>query len=108
MRSTLSDMVTYLNEHLSVHAAVEAPTERTDRYVIVMPVGGEPSFDALNHDYALQAWATTYADAEALIREVCDVMRDNGAVTMLASPIPLGYDGIYYWWQASFTIHALW
>ena len=108
MRSTLTELVAYLNEHLSVHAAVEAPTERTDKYVIVMPVGGEPSLDAQHNDYALQAWATTYTGAEALVREVCDVMRDNGAATMLASPIPLGYDGIYWWWQTSFTVHALW
>lgn len=108
MRSTLEEMVAYLNSTLSVRAYAEAPEHRPDAYVIVMPVGGEPSLDALHHDYALQAWATSYGDAEVLVREVCDAMRENRAATMLASPIPLGYDGIYYWWQASFTIHALW
>ena len=108
MRSTLAELVAYLNATLAVHTGAQAPDKRTDKYVIVMPVGGEPSLDAIHHDYALQAWATTYTDAEALVREVCDAMHDNGAATMMASPIPLGYDGTHYWWQASFTIHALW
>ena len=108
MRSTLAELVAYLGDALTVHVGAQAPTERADQYVIVMPVGGEPSLDALHNDYALQAWATTYGDAETLVRQVCDAMRDNGAATMLASPIPLGYDGSHYWWQASFTVHALW
>lgn len=107
MRSTLEEVVAYLSDSLDVPVSSQAPAERPDAYVIVDPVGGTPSLDALHHDYAIQAWSTSYAGAEALIREVCDVMRDTSA-TPYASPVPLGYDGGYCWWQATFTFHALW
>lgn len=107
MRSTLEEVVAYLSQSLDVPVSTEAPAERPEAFVLVDPVGGTASLDALHHDYAIQAWATDYADAEALIREVCDVMRYTSA-TPYASPVPLGYDGVYRWWQATFTVHALW
>ena len=107
MRSTLSEVVTHLRSALDVPVYTEAPEHRTEAYVLVNPVGGTPSLDAQHNDYALQAWATTYADAEALIREVCDAMRDTGS-TPYASPVPLGKDETHYWWQATYTVHALW
>ena len=107
MRSTLEEVVAYLAEALDAPVYAEAPRDRPEAYVLVDPVGGTPSFDALHHDYAFQAWATTYADAEALIREVCDAMRDTGS-TPYASPVPLGKDETHYWWQATYTVHALW
>lgn len=107
MRSTLEEVVSYLASTLSVPVSSEAPADRPDVYVLVDPVGGTPSLDALHQDYALQAWATDYATAEATIRDVCDAMVAYGA-TCFALPVPLGYDGIYRWWQATFTVHALW
>jgi len=107
MRSTLEGVVDHLSDALDVPVYAEAPRSRPDAYVLVDPVGGTPSLDALHHDYALQAWATTYADAESLIRECCDAMRGTGA-TPYATPVPLGRDETHFWWQVTFTVHALW
>lgn len=107
MRSTLEGVVAYLTDALDVPVYAEAPRHRPTAYVLVNPVGGSPSLDALHHDYALQAWATTYADAEELIREACDAMHGTGA-TPYAPPVPLGKDETHHWWQATFTVHALW
>lgn len=107
MRSTLEEVVAYLTEALDVPVYAEAPRNRPTAYVLVDPVGGTPSFDALHHDYAMQAWATTYAGAEALAREVCDAMRGTNA-TPFASMVPLGKDETHYWWQVTYTVHALW
>ena len=67
----------------------------------------DPDLDALHPDYAIQAWTKSYADSEQLCRACCDAMREMGA-TPYADPVPLGYDGTYYWWQATYTVHALW
>lgn len=107
MRSTLSEVVTYLRSALDVPVYTEAPANRPEAYVLVDPVGGTPSLDALHRDYALQAWATTYDGAEALIRQCCDAMRSYGA-TPYADMVPLGVDQTHYWWQATYTVHALW
>jgi hypothetical protein len=107
MRSTLEGLLAYLGEALAVPAYHSAPQQRPDAYVLVDPVGGTPSLDAQHNDYALQAWATTYDGAEALVRECCDAMRAYGA-TPYAVPVPLGFDGRHYWWQVTFTVHALW
>ena len=107
MRSTLDEVVYHLANRLDVPVYMQAPRRRPDAYVLVDPVGGTPSLDALHNDYALQAWATSYDAAEELIRSVCDAMRDSGA-TPYAAPVPLGHDETHWWWQATFTIHALW
>lgn len=107
MRSTLEGLLAHLAGALGVPVYATAPARRDDAYVLVDPVGGTPSLDAQHNDYAIQAWATTYEAAEALVRECCDAMRDYGA-TPYASPVPLGYDGRHYWWQTTFTVHALW
>lgn len=107
MRSVLEEVVAHLASALGVGVSTEVPAERPSAFVVVDPVGGRSTLDALHSDYAIQAWATTYADAEELMRDACDAMRGMNA-TVLADPVPLGYDGTYRWWQATFTIHALW
>lgn len=108
MRSTLEELMAHLARVLSVPAYSQAPQHRPDAYVLVNPVGGTPSLDAQHNDYALQAWATSYNAAEALVRECCCAMRAYGA-TPYATPVPMGFDGHgYYWWQTTFTVHALW
>lgn len=107
MRSVLEEVVAHLASALDVGVSTEVPAERPSSFVVVDPVGGRSTLDALHSDYAIQAWATTYADAEELMRDACDAMRGMNA-TVLADPVPLGYDGTYRWWQATFTIHALW
>lgn len=108
MRSTFEELESYLSGVLTVPVYFAAPGEsRPQDYVLIDPVGGTPSLDAQHNDYALQAWSTTYDGAEALIRTCCDAMRAYGA-TPYANPVPLGFDGIYFWWQATFTVHALW
>lgn len=107
MRSTLEDLLARLRDDMGVPVYANAPRTRPPAYVLVDPVGGTPSLDALHHDYALQAWARSYGDAEALVRECCDAMRSYGA-TPYAVPVPLGFDGTYFWWQSTFTVHALW
>lgn len=107
MRSVLEEVVAHLSSALDVGVSTEVPAERPSSFVVVDPVGGRSTLDALHSDYAIQAWATTYADAEELMRDACDAMRGMNA-TVLADPVPLGYDGTYRWWQATFTVHALW
>ena len=107
MRSTLQGLIDYLGGALGVPVYHSAPKTRDAAYVLVDPVGGTPSLDAQHNDYALQAWATTYEASEALARACCDAMRDYGA-TPYSVPVPLGFDGRHYWWQVTFTVHALW
>ena len=107
MRSTLEGLLAHLTGALGVPVYKSAPRNRPDAYVLVDPVGGRTTLDAQHSDYALQAWATTYDAAEALSRACCDAMREYGA-TPYANPVPLGYDGRHYWWQVTFTVHALW
>jgi len=107
MRSTLEGLLAHLAGALGVPVCKSAPRERDAAYVLVDPVGGRNTLDAQHCDYALQAWATTYDAAEALVRSCCDAMREYGA-TPYANPVPLGYDGRHYWWQVTFTVHALW
>ena len=108
MRSTFEGVMAHLAAVLAVPAYSQAPEHRPDAYVLVDPVGGSSTLDALHPQYALQAWSTTYDGAEALVRQCCDAMRSYGA-TPYADPVPLGFDGQgYYWWQATFTVHALW
>lgn len=107
MRSVLSEVIAHLNGALDVPASATAQEHRPDAYVLVDPVGGTSTMDDLHPQYAVQAWATTNLDAEALVRACCDAMRDYGA-TLYADPVPLGYDGTHFWWQATFTVHALW
>jgi hypothetical protein len=107
MRSVLQAVVAHLAATLDVPVAPVAPKERPDAFVIVDPVGGRSELDALHPDYAIQAWTKSYADSEQLCRACCDAMREMGA-TPYADPVPLGYDGTYYWWQATYTVHALW
>ena len=107
MRSTLEGLMAHLAATLTVPAYSQAPDNRPAAYVLVDPVGGASTLDALHPQYALQAWATSKDAAESLVRECCDAMRSYGA-TPYADPIPLGFDGIYHWWQATFTVHALW
>lgn len=107
MRSTLEGLLAHLSGALGVPVYATAPKGRDAAYVLVDPVGGTLTLDAQHADYALQAWATTYEGAESLVLECCDAMRAYGA-TPYAAPVPLGYDGRHYWWQATFTVHALW
>ena len=107
MRSTLGGLLAHLTGALGVPVYKSAPRDRDPAYVLVNPVGGRNTLDAQHSDYALQAWATTYDAAEALSRACCDAMREYGA-TPYANPVPLGYDGRHYWWQVTFTVHALW
>lgn len=107
MRSVLEEVVAHLASSLDVPVSAEAPTVRPAAFVVVQPVGGSSAYPDLHSDYAVQAWARTYADSESLVRECCDAMLAYGA-TMMADPVPLGYDGTHRWWQASFTVHALW
>ena len=107
MRSTLEGLLAHLKGALGVPVYKSAPEKRDEAYVLVDPVGGRTTLDAQHCDYALQAWATTYDAAEALARACCDAMREYGA-TPYANPVPLGYDGRHYWWQVTFTVHALW
>lgn len=107
MRSTLSAVVGYLRGSLDVPVYTEAPEHRPEAYVLVDPVGGTPSLDALHRDYAIQAWATSYDAAEALIGQCCEAMRSYGT-TPYADMVPLGVDETHYWWQATYTVHALW
>jgi len=107
MRSVLDVVLAHLTKRLDVHVGPVAPKGRPEAYVIVDPVGGRSDTDALHSDYAIQAWSKTYKGAETLCRECCDAMLELGA-TPYADPMPLGYDGIYHWWQATFTVHALW
>lgn len=107
MRSTLEGLSAYLAGALDVPVYTTAPQSRPDSYVLIDPVGGTPSLDALHNDYAIQAWSKSYDDAEEIVRECCDLMAAYGA-TPYANPVPLGFDGTFYWWQATYTVHALW
>ena len=107
MRSILEEVVAHLASSLDVPVSTEAPSVRPAAFVVVQPVGGASAYPDLHPEYAVQAWARTYDASESLVRECCDAMRAYGA-DMTADPVPLGYDGTYRWWQASFTVHALW
>lgn len=107
MRSIIQLVVAHLAASLDVPVSTKVPAVRTPRFVIADPVGGMSSLDALHTDVAIQAWAKTDAEAEELVRDACDAMRGINA-TPMADPVPLGADGTYVWWQASFTVHALW
>lgn len=107
MRSVLQEVVAHLAETLDVPVSTEVPRERPDAFVVVDPVGGSSDTDALHADYAVQAWSVTYDGAESLVRQCCDAMRAMGA-TVYADPVPLGYEAPHRWWQAAFTVHALW
>ena len=107
MRSTLDEVVAYLADGLDVHVDSTSPRERPDTYVVVAAVGGRSTLDALHPNYAIQAWSKSDDDARATLRDVCDLMRSYGA-TPFSDMVPLGNDGIYCWWQVTFTVHALW
>lgn len=107
MRSTLTEVIAYLGSELGVHVDAKAPRSRPDSYVIVQPVGGRSTLDALHPEYAIQAWAKSDDAAQALVRACCDAMNAYGA-TPSADMVPLGNDGIYRWWQVTYTVHALW
>lgn len=107
MRSVPQEVVAHLAASLAVPVSTEVPPVRTPSFVVVMPVGGQSTLDALHTDVAIQAWAKSDAAAESLVRDACDAMRQTNA-TVFADPIPLGADGTYVWWQATFTVHALW
>lgn len=107
MRSTLRETIAHLKASLDVPVYASVPSTRPAAFVVVVPVGGNPSLDALHSDYALQAWATDAETAEPLIRACCDAMRSSSA-TPYAAPVPLGADETHVWWQATFTVHALW
>ena len=107
MRSVLEEVVAHLASSLTVPVAAESPTERPAEFVVVQPVGGSSAFPDMHSDYAVQAWAQTYERCEALMRDCCDAMLGMGA-TIMADPVPLGYDGTHRWWQTTFTVHALW
>lgn len=108
MRSTLKRAIGVLSAALDVPVYSEAPKSRPDSFVLVDSVGGTPSMDALHHDHAIQAWSTTFAGAESLMRDACDAMRAAGDATSYADPVSLGTDGAHHVWQATYTIHALW
>ncbi len=107
MRSTLDELVAYLDAGLDVPASDESPRDRPEAYVVVEHVGGRSNTDALHPNFAIQAWARSSVAARAIIREVCDLMNAYGA-TPFADMVPLGNDGIYCWWQVTYTVHALW
>ena len=107
MRSVLEEVVAHLASSLNVPVSAESPTERPAEFVVVQPVGGSSAYPDLHSDYAVQAWAQTYERCEALMRSCCDAMLGMGA-TIMADPVPLGYDGRHRWWQTTFTVHALW
>jgi len=107
MRSVLQVVVAHLAQSLDVPVSTEAPATRPAAYVLVQPVGGVSGYPDLHPQYAVQAWAETYDAAEALIRACCDAMLGINA-EMFADPVPLGYDGTHRWWQATWTVNALW
>lgn len=107
MRSVTQEVVAHLSGALDVPVSTEAPVERPSAFVLVDPVGGSSTRDALHADVAVQAWATSAAAAESLVRDACDAMLGMNA-DVFADPVPLGTDGEYRWWQATFTVHALW
>lgn len=108
MRSVLEEVVVHLASSLDVPVSTSAPATRPSAFVLVDPVGGASSLDALHPDYAVQAWAGTDAEAEFLAREACDAMRSLGATPMAADPIRYGSDATHVWWQTTWTVHALW
>ena len=107
MRSVLEEVVGALSDALSVPVYPYNPQERPDEFVVVDPVGGMSTVDALHPQYAVQAWSTDYLRAESIVRECCDALKGMGG-TPFADPVPLGYDGRHFWWQTTYTIHALW
>jgi len=107
MRSIAELVVAHLAASLGVPVSAQVPATRPDSFVVAYPVGGMSDRDALHTDVAVQAWARSAADAEELIRDACDAMRATSA-TMMADPVPLGADERHVWWQATFTVHALW
>ena len=108
MRSVLEEVVTYLDGQLSVSVSTQAPATRPQSFVLVDPVGGYSTLDERHPEFAVQSWATTYADAESLARDVCDAMRANDAMSGFTEPVLLGFDGTHRWFQSTFTMDALW
>lgn len=107
MRSIPQEVVAHLAASLAVPVSTSVPPDRPPAFVVVTPVGGKSSLTALHTDVALQAWAGCDADAESLVRDACDAMRHVNSEPF-ADPMPLGADGTHVWWQATFTVHALW
>lgn len=108
MRSVLEEVVGHLAGALDVPVSTQAPATRPAAFVLVDPVGGSSSLDERHPEFAVQSWASTYADAEELARAVCDAMRANGSMSGYSEPVALGYDGSHHWFQSAFTMDALW
>ena len=107
MRSVFSEVVDHLAAEMDVPVFTEGPIDRPDQFLLPMAVGGRSTRDALHPNVAIQAWARSTDDAEELVLDVCDAMLALNAEPF-ADPVPLGTDGGWVWWQATFTVHALW
>lgn len=108
MRSVLQEVVSHLSDALAAPVSTSVPASRPAAFVVVDPVGGSSSLDALHPEYAIQAWARSDAEAEELARACCDAMRSYGATPTSADPIRYGSDATHTWWQTTWKAHALW
>lgn len=107
MRSVLAEVVTHLKAEMDVPVYTDGPIDRPSQFLLLMSVGGRSTRDTLHPNVAVQAWAQSSDDAEALVLDACDAMKKLNAEPF-ADPVPLGTDGDWIWWQATFTVHALW
>lgn len=107
MRSILQEVAEHLQAEMDVPVVTDGPIDRPSAFLLLMPVGGRSTRDALHPNVAIQAWAKSTDAAESLVRDACDKMLALNAEPF-ADPVPLGVDGDWVWWQATFTIHALW
>ena len=108
MRSVFEEVVARLSSALDVPVSASAPPSRPDKFVVVDPVGGSSTLDALHPEYAFQAWAKTDAEAEELARAICDEMASLGATPISLDPIRYGRDSTHVWWQSTWAVHAIW
>ena len=106
MRSVIQEVLETLTNALNVPVVVEVPPRRAAAFVLIDPVGGQSTADALRPEYAFKAYARTYEAAETLIRDVIDAAHAAG-YAMTADPIPLGRDSTHVWWQVTFIVPTL-
>lgn len=106
MRSVIQEVLETLTDALNVPIVVEIPPRRAAEFVLIDPVGGQSTQDALRPEYAFKCYARTYEAAESLVRSVTDAARAAGYV-MSADPIPLGRDSTHIWWQVTFIVPAM-
>ena len=114
MRSVIESVRAYLAGAMTVPVNVAVPAKRPSSFIIVDPVGGSYTPPFIQPQYAIQAWAKTYAEAEELLIEACaalDVVPASAGFDAVPSgdaPVPLDtYDGEHFRWQALYNISAM-